>query len=216
MSQDNAASSVADLSYLRRLAVAGQDAPLTAGPYLVAGGGWFAAASIVQWPPTRDLLGLLLGLSPQQLMLAWLVAMAGFAVHLAVLLRRDRGRAENHSNRAINAVWSGIGIAIFAFWLGIALMAWRRGDGFLMNSINLQVLSLYAVGWIVAAAMTGQRWMHVNAWVALAAVPVLGLLVGTGHEYAVYAIALVLTAVRPGHRLMRAAALGMGPAEARG
>jgi hypothetical protein len=49
--------------------------------------------------------------------------------------------------------------------------------------------------------------------IALAAVPVLGLLVGTGHEYIVYAIALVATAVRPGHRLTRAAALGMGPTE---
>ena len=92
-------------------------------------------------------------------------------------------------------------------------MSWRRGDAFLMNSISLQVLSLYAVGWVVAAAMTGQRWMHVNAMIALATVPTLGLLVGTGHEYIVYAIALVATAVRPGHRLMRAAALGMGPTE---
>ena len=209
MSQDHAPSPAADLSYLRSLAAAGQDAPLMAGPYLVAGGGWFAAASIVQWFPVRDLLGL----SPQQAVLAWLVAGAGFAVHLAVLLRRDRGRVENTSNRAINAVWSGIGFAILAFWLGIALMSWRRGDAFLMNAISLQVLSLYAVGWVVAAAMTGQRWMRVNALIALAAVPVLGLLVGTGHEYSVYAIALVLTAVRPGHRLMRAAALGMGPAE---
>lgn len=212
MSQDHAASPAADLSYLRSLAAAGQDAPLMAGPYLVAGGGWFAAASLVQWFPVRDLLGL----GPQQAVLAWLVAAAGFAVHLTVLLRRDRARAENHSNRAINAVWSGIGFAIFAFWLGIALMSWRRGDAFLMNSISLQVLSLYAVGWIVAAAMTGQRWMRSNAMIALAAVPMLGLLVGTGHEYIVYAIALVLTAVRPGHRLMRAAALGMGPAEAGG
>ena len=120
---------------------------------------------------------------------------------------------ENHSNRAINAVWTGIGWAIFAFWIGVAAMAWRRGDAFLMNSIGLQVLSLYAVGWVVAAAMTGQRWMHVNAMIALATVPTLGLLVGTGHEYIVYAIALVATAVRPGHRLMRAAALGMGPTE---
>jgi hypothetical protein len=209
MPTDLPPSSAADLSYLRTLAAAGQEEPLTAGPYLVAGGGWFAAASIVQWFPLRETLGL----SPQLATLAWLVAAVGFAVHLTVLLRRDRGRVENHSNRAINAVWSGIGFAIFAFWIGVALMSWRRGDAFLMNSISLQVLSLYAVGWVVAAAMTGQRWMHVNAMIALAAVPVLGLLVGTGHEYIVYAIALVATAVRPGHRLMRAAALGMGPTE---
>jgi hypothetical protein len=212
MPTDLPPSSAADLSYLRTLAAAGQEEPLTAGPYLVAGGGWFAAASLVQWPPLRDLLGL----SPQLATLAWLVAAVGFAVHLTVLLRRDRGRVENHSNRAINAVWSGIGFAIFAFWVGIAVMAWRRGDAFLMNSISLQVMSLYAVGWFVAAAMTGQGWMRFNGIMALTTVPVLGLLVGTGHEYIAYAVALVLTAVVPGLRLMRAAAQGMGPAEAGG
>lgn len=37
-----------DLSFLRTLAERGLDAPLMAGPYLIAGGSWFAAASLVQ------------------------------------------------------------------------------------------------------------------------------------------------------------------------
>lgn len=197
-----ASSATADLAYLRNLADAGKDAPLMAGPYLVAGGGWFAAASLAQWPVIRELLGL----GFQQAMLAWLVAVIGFAITLVTLIRRDRGKAENHSNRAINSVWSGIGYAIFAFWLGVAVMAYQRGDSFLMNTISLQVLSLYAVGWIVAGAMTGQGWMRFNALVAFITVPVLGAFVGSGQEYLVYAIALVLTAVVPGVRLMRAAA----------
>jgi hypothetical protein len=206
MTQDNSPAPVsvpADLAYLRNLAVAGKDAPLMAGPYLVAGGGWFAAASLAQWPLVRDLLGL----SAQLATVAWLISALGFAITLAILIRRDRGKVENTSNRAINSVWTGIGYAIFSFWIGVAAMAYQRGDGFLMNTISLQVLSLYAVGWVVGAAMTGQGWMRFNALMAFITVPVLGLFVGTGNEYLVYAIALVLTAIVPGVRLMRAAAL---------
>jgi hypothetical protein len=47
--------------------------------------------------------------------------------------------------------------------------------------------------------------MKANAFFAMLTVPVLGLFVGTGDEYLIYAIALVLTAVVPGVRLSRQA-----------
>jgi len=47
-----------DLSYLRNLAESGRDAPLIAGPYLIAAGSWFAAASLAQWPVVLELLQL--------------------------------------------------------------------------------------------------------------------------------------------------------------
>lgn len=170
-----------------------------AGPYLIAGGGWFAVASLVQWPPIRESLGL----AVIQATMAWLIAAAGFAVHLAILIKRDRNKVENTSNRAINAAWAAIGFGIFAFWMGTAVMAYQRGDGFLMNTVSLQVLSVYGIGWLVAAAMTRRGWMKVTAFAAFATIPVLGAFVGTGQEFLIYAIALVLTAVVPGLRLSR-------------
>jgi predicted Abi (CAAX) family protease len=190
-----------NLAFLRQLATAGKDAPLMAGPYLIAGGGWYGAASLIQWPPIRDLLGLDFG----QAVLAWLLAAIGFAIHLTVLIRRDRGKVENSANRTVNAAWTGVGYGIFAFWLGVAAMAYQRGDGFVMNTISLQVLSVYGIAWTIAAAATGHGWMKANAFFALLTVPVLGLFVGTGQEYLIYAIALVLTAVVPGVRLVRLA-----------
>ena len=190
-----------NLAFLRQLATAGKDAPLMAGPYLIAGGGWYGAASLIQWPPIRELLGLDFG----QAVLAWLLAAVGFAIHLTVLIRRDRGKVENSANRTVNAAWTGVGYGIFAFWLGVAAMAYQRGDGFVMNTISLQVLSVYGIAWTIAAAATGHGWMKANAFFALLTVPVLGLFVGTGHEYLIYAIALVLTAVVPGVRLVRLA-----------
>lgn len=195
-----------NLAFLRQLATAGKDAPLMAGPYLIAGGGWFGAASLIQWPPLRELLGLDFG----QAMLAWLLAAAGFALHLTLLIRRDRNKVENSANRTVNAAWSGVGFGIFAFWLGVAAMAYQRGDGFVMNTIPLQVLSVYGIAWTIAAAVTGHGWMKANAVFALLTVPVLGLFVGTGHEYLIYAIALALTAVVPGVRLVRLAQHNQG------
>lgn len=195
-----------DLAFLRQLAAAGQEAPLMAGPYLIAGGSWFAAASLIQWPMLREWLGL--GFGPA--MLAWLVAAAGFAVHLTVLIRRDRHRAENSANRAVNAAWFGAGLGIFAFLLGVAVMAHQRSDGFVLNTISLQVLTVYGIAWIIAGAATGQGWMKANAFFALLTVPVLGAFVGTGDEYLVYTIALVLTALVPGVRLSRLARQAQG------
>lgn len=190
-----------DLSFLRSLAESGRDAPLMAGPYLIAGGGWFAAASLIQWLPIRDFLSL----AANQATIAWLVAAAGFAIHLSILIKRDRSKVENTSNRAVNAAWTAIGFGIFAFWMGTAVMAYQRGDGFLMNMISLQVLSVYGIGWLVAAAMTRQEWMKFTAFAAFATIPVLGAFVGTGHEFLIYSIALILTAVIPGIRLSREA-----------
>ena len=190
-----------DLSFLRTLAESGLDAPLMAGPYLIAGGSWFAAASLVQWPLLRDLAGL----SADQAVAAWLISALGFAVHLTILIRRDRDKVETTSNRAVNAVWSGIGFGIFAFWVGVAMMAYQRDELFVLNTISLQVLSVYGIGWLVAAAITREGWMTFTAIAAFGTVPVLGLFVGTGHEYLIYAIALVLTAVIPGVRLLRTA-----------
>lgn len=195
-----------NLAFLRQLATAGKDAPLMAGPYLIAGGGWFGAASLIQWPPLRELFGLDFG----QAMLAWLLAAAGVALHLTLLIRRDRNKVENSANLAVNVTWSGVGFGIFAFWLGVAAMAYQRGDGFVMNTIPLQVLSVYGIAWTIAAAVTGHGWMKANAFFALLTVPVLGLFVGTGHEYLIYAIALALTAVVPGVRLVRLAQHNQG------
>ena len=77
-----------DLDYLRRLTEAGRHAPLSAGPYLIAGGGWFGFASLI--------MGLLeLGGNPARGNLpgaVFLAAALGFGLHLAYLIRRDRGQ----------------------------------------------------------------------------------------------------------------------------
>jgi hypothetical protein len=127
---------------------------------------------------------------------------------LFVLIRRDHHKVENSVNRVVNASWMGVGLGIFAFGLGVAAVAWQRGDAFVMSTISLQVLSVYGIAWMIAGAAAGQDWMKANAFFALLTVPVLGLFAGTGHDYLVYAIALVLLAVVPGVRLSQQAQRG--------
>ena len=112
-----------DLAFLRDLAEAGRDAPFAGGDYLVAGGGWFALASLVVWFGSQGLFGL----SLPSAHLVWLFAAVGFAGSLVYLVRRDRGLPETTTNRALGAVWSAIGWGIFAFWLGSFVLTQRSG-----------------------------------------------------------------------------------------
>ena len=193
-----------DLAFLRHLAESGRDAPFGGGDYLIAGGGWFALASLVVWFGAHGLFGLNLPSAHA----VWLVAAIGFAGSLVYLLRRDRALPETTTNRALGAVWSAIGWGIFAFWLGSVVLAQRFGAesmGPIMSTIPLHVLSAYGVAWSAYRLISRHRWA---GWVAAASfisVPLMAAVQGSGHEYLVYALVLVAAAVLPGVRLRAAA-----------
>jgi hypothetical protein len=128
----------------------------------------------------------------------------GFAATLAYLLRRDRGRVETAANRALGMAWAAIGWSILAFCTGAAVMAYR-GQPFALNTITMFVVSVYGIGWALAATITRQGWMSVTAFFTFLTVPVFGALVGSGQEFLAYAITLVLIAVIPGLHLRAAA-----------
>ena len=193
-----------DLAFLRGLAEAGRDAPFAGGDYLITGGGWFALASLVVWCGAQGLFGL----SLPSVHLVWLIAAVGFAASLAYLLRRDRGLPETTTNRALGAVWSAIGWGIFTFWLGSVVLAQRSGTesmGPIMSTLPLHVLSAYGVAWAAYRLISRCAWA---GWVAAASfisVPLMAAVQGSGHEYLVYALVLIATAVLPGFRLRAAA-----------
>lgn len=195
------ASSAEDLSFLRSLAEAGRDAPLMAGPYLVAGGTWFGVASL--------LIGLhdlgFLALQASVMVALMLGATAGFAVTLYLLVRRDRRHVPNTANRVVGAAWSAAGFGIFAFFVAAVIVAARSGNGFIMNSIALAVLTLYGSAWQLTGAVTGQRWMTGVTVLTFASLLIVAATVGTTHAWVAYAAALALSAVAPGLYLMRLA-----------
>jgi len=188
-----------DLAFLRALAEAGHEAPLMAGPSLIAGGAWFAAASLVHWLIAARILEA----SPAGYFYAWIGAAVGFAATLVVLHRRDRHRSETTNNRAVNAAWSAVGCGIGIFWMGLAIISWRSGNNFVWVTMPLLVLTVYGVAWWVASALTQQRWMKLTTAITFASVLLAALLHDTHHLYLFYAASLVVTALIPGLVLLR-------------
>ncbi|MFM7302358.1 MAG: hypothetical protein ACKO4X_03410, partial [Alphaproteobacteria bacterium] len=202
------AQAAEDLAFLRDLAEAARNTPFGGGDYLIAAGGWFALASLVVWLGVQGVFGPILSSAH----FAFPISGLGFAGTLAYLLRRDHGRVETAANRALGMAWAAIGWSILAFCAGAVVMA-HRGQPFALNTITIFVVSVYGIGWALAAAITRVGWMSVTAFFSFLAVPVFGALAGTGQEFLAYAITLVLIAVMPGFRL-RAAANRPAPAGA--
>jgi hypothetical protein len=190
-----------DLSFLRSLAVAGRDAPLQAGPYLVAGGGWFAMASL--------LLGLqalgVLALPAAAMWSVWLVAMVGFSATLFLLIRHDSQRVANTTNAVIGAAWSAAGWGIFAFFVAVYIVAARTDSYAVLNTVAPAVLVLYGVCWKLSAEITRQRWMNGVTALTFVALLLVAASIGTRWTWIAYAVALVLSGVLPGLYLMRLA-----------
>ena len=190
-----------DLSFLRALAEAGRDAPLQAGPYLVAGGGWFAAASLVIGLQALSVIAL-----PAAAMWSvWLVAMVGFSGTLFLLIRRDSQRVANTTNAVIGAAWSAAGWGIFAFFLAVYIVAARMDSYAVLNTIALAVLVLYGMCWKLSAEITRQRWMNGVTALTFVALLLVAASMGSQWTWIAYAVALVLSGVLPGLYLMRLA-----------
>jgi len=194
-------SPVADVTYLRELTDAGRQAPSDAGPYLVAGGGWFALASLV--------IGLgeagLIAASPSLPPMAMLGALAGFAVTLALLLRRDRAKVQNDSNRLVGTAWSAVGLSIFFFFVAVTIVAARTGDHAITNAISLMVLAAYGAAWKVTGEVYGEGWTRVMTALSFASMMLVAVSIGTPWMWLAYSAALVLCAVLPGLGLIRKA-----------
>ena len=188
-----------DLSFLRNLAEAGQDAPLTMGPYLIAGGGWFGLASLV--------IGLAqIGVIPSGvnavLWQSMQISDVGFAVTLFLLIRRERGRVQNTTNNTLGAAWSAVGWGIFLFAVAIFIVAAKTGEGYLLNSISLVVLTLYAVAWKLSAAVSRKTWMNAIVFLTVVSLLIVAASIGSMFSWLAYAAALILSAVLPGFYLV--------------
>jgi hypothetical protein len=194
-------SPASDVAYLRELAESGRQAPPDGGPYLVAGGGWFALASLAIGAGDAGLIPASSSLPG----VAMLVAFAGFAVSMALLMRRDRGKVQNDANRFVGAAWSAIGIAIFFFWVAVTIVAARTGEGFIMNTISLMVLAAYGAAWRFTGEVFGKGLSNAVTGLCFASMLVVAAAIGTPWMWLAYAAALVLCAVLPGLALMRKA-----------
>lgn len=192
-----------DVAYLRNLAHQGANAPMVGGSMLVLAGVVFSAASVASWAIVRQFI-------PAQVLWAnfvWLAAVAVFFVGLFISKGRISATvgALATNNRAVGAVWKGVGWSIMAFLFAVMAACWRLQIPAPAAMIAPFVLAVYGIGWMVSAAMSPSKWIYLVAWASFAAAILLGLLADSPDLLLAYAAALVLLAALPGFVLMRQA-----------
>lgn len=197
---DDLQSLHADIAFLRGLAQDGRSAPLLGGSMLVAAGGIFGSASVAHWLVASGRIVA----SPWALPLIWLAALAVFlGVIIPIRRRLSPTKAQTGANRATGIAWQGVGWTIFTLWAAIAIVCWRTHSAIALLLLPSIVLALYGLAWMVAAAMTGKRWIWLTAIGSYAGAVVVAMFAVTPWVFLVFAAALMLLAVAPGVALMR-------------
>lgn len=201
MTRDQVQSVHDDIAYMKALAQEGRQAPLLAGPVMVAAAIVFGLASIGQWALASGLVEL----SPWAPLWLWVAAAIIFTLDLIFLLNRMKAKPGYSSvgNQAVGAAWTGVGFGIFVTWLALMVIGFKTGDWFLMNLMPTIVVVAYGSAWMVAAFMSRARWMMGVALTSYAGAVVLAWFAGDQAIYLVHAILLLLVAFIPGLILMR-------------
>lgn len=190
-----------DIAFMRALAQEGSSAPLLGGSILVAAGLIFGAGSIAHWAVISGILVV----TPWVFPAIWLGALAVFFAVLTLLSRRLKARpgALSPGNRAAGSAWAAVGWTIFAISLSLIIISIRTQSEVVMLVFPSLILGLYGMGWSVAAAMSGKRWLWMTAIASYAGALVVAWFAAEPTVYLVYAGALLLLASLPGYILMR-------------
>lgn len=201
MTDDHLQSVREDIAYIRAMAEEGRHAPLLSGPIMVAAAVIFGGASVAQWAIQSGVLDV----TPWAQLWVWVGAGGLFAVALSVLIGRAKRKPGFGSagNTAVGVAWSGVGFAIFSIWLSMMAIGLTTGDWGPMRLMPSVVFAAYGTAWLVAAAMSGLKWMNLVALLSYAGAVAMGLVSLQPVGYLVFAALLVFVALLPGLALMR-------------
>lgn len=202
----NTENPVADITWMRQLAEEGSRTPMRGGSILMAAGLIYGITSLVHWGHVTGLLEPRFAMAGAE----WLIATALFLVINFVLVARLRrtGGVRTAANRAIGAIWAGVGCGIFTLFVSMAVVSFRNGADqtavifWLVPSI---IMVFYGMGWSVTAAMLKSGPLWALGIASFVAAPLLGTMAGQNAQYLGYAAALFLLMALPGFLLMRLA-----------
>tara|TARA_R110001606_G_scaffold104543_3_gene228169 strand:+ start:7865 stop:8494 length:630 start_codon:yes stop_codon:yes gene_type:complete len=194
-----------DLSYLRDMVEAGQNAPLLGGRFLSWWGGLTTLAYLGHYAIAEGMFGL------QPIAFAWMwsaygvLGFGGFKL-LQFTFPPSKPGAASTGNRVSSLVWMGAGMTLFAFFAGAILRAFAdtsasAGDGFLW-SVPV-VLAVYGLSQLTSGLISGSRVLTLAGWGAIASVAVAVFLTGTNMVWLLGALVAGLTVFLPGLLLLR-------------
>lgn len=161
----------------------------------------FGTASFVQY---LILSGILTLPNPAMMGLLWMGATVAFILFGVTLkIGIDPLRLRDPAFRRFRAFWGSLilGGAIVIGALMIIMVKFHVGpaSAFIVSPI---AISVYGIGWRVAAIMTGKRWANFLALGAFASAPLLASLAGSPAQSLTYTACLLIFAVVPGLYLM--------------
>jgi hypothetical protein len=190
-----------DIAFMRALAEEGRSPPVLGGVTLLAAGTTFALASLAQWAVQTGIIAA----SPLAYSMIWAASLVVFVCILMALKPRLNAMpgARAPSNRAVSMAWSGVGWGIFAMFVSMAVICWRDHSTMVLMLAPSIVLTLYGVGWSVAAAVSQRRWIWWTAAGSFVGAVIMAYASDRPVVYLLYAVALVLLAAVPGLFLMR-------------
>ncbi len=192
-----------ELSYIRDLAEAGQNAPLLGGRFLAMWGGLVALAYSGHFLITTGAFGL----EPSAYMFVW----GGFAVVGGLgqfLLQRGAEKKPGQSsaaNRVQGVLWTTAGFLMFAYFASLIARMILTGtgtEGFYW-SVPM-VLGLYGIGQFVTGEISGQSALKFAGLAAFAGVIAAVFMTGTEYIWLVGSVSAFVAVCLPGFMMMRA------------
>lgn len=191
-----------DLSYIRDLAEAGQNAPLLGGRFLALWGGLVSAAYLGHFLIATGAFGL----PPSAYMVIWLsfAALGGIGQFLLVRGSRDRPGRSSAGNRVQTVLWTTAGLFMFAYFGSLIIRMVTTGSGTegFYWSVPM-VLGLYGIGQFVTGAISGHKALKFAGLAAFAGVVAAVFLTGTEYIWLVGSISAFLAVFVPGLMLAR-------------
>jgi hypothetical protein len=179
----------------------GRPAQASMARILIVAGLIYGVQCLAQWAgivglvPAPLVLNLWVGVGPTVLCVAVTAAMT----------IRNRGASQTSIQRALNAVFSSIGMANVSMVAVFGLVAFKRHDWTIWELYACVVFAFQGAAWLAAFALQKRVWMLGVALGWFASAVALSLLLGTATYILVAGLALLLFLAAPGWVMLRAA-----------
>lgn len=139
-------------------------------------------------------------LPPPMIGMVWMGASAVFVVFGVVLkLGTPRALLADPAFRRFRAIWGSLILGAAFLVAALIIMMVKFGlpadTAFVVSPI---ALSVYGIGWRVAAVMSGQRWANLLSIGSFVCALCLATLAGSPNQSLVYSLGLVVFAIVPG------------------
>lgn len=192
-----------DLSYIRDLAEAGQNAPLLGGRFLAMWGGLVSLAYLGHFLIATGAVQM----GGEAYLYLWIAfgVLGGIGQYLLVSGARGKPGQASAANRVQAVLWTTSGMFLSVYFLGLIARLLLTGEGVegFYWSVPM-VLGLYGIGQFVTGAISGQGALKFAGIAAFAGVLAAVFLTGTEYIWLVGAASAFLAVCVPGLLMMRA------------